>query len=247
MLLRFTDTSAPGHLGPKTLRHLYLVPKCPGHFGTGAEVSSDTSPTLYRNVSRHFWKVWQANSRRIGLIRVHADPRAQDRVQLLRHITPVAQHSSVDVTSGTTVAGRLAGVVAPGLWQRDACRSTRHWATRNRLQSVMNAAARLVCSARKYEHITTLLCDLHWLRVPERIRVTLNSLFSSFDVCMVWLRRTWRASYVVWRTWIQERGCDLRRRLPFVTPSSCRTTIGDRAFFVAAPRAWNTLPSSVTV
>jgi len=35
---------------------------------------------------------------------------------------------------------------------------------------VMNAAARLVCSARKYEHITPLLCDLHWLRVPERGR-----------------------------------------------------------------------------
>jgi len=32
-----------GHFGPKTLRHLYLVPKCPGHFGTGAEVSEDTS------------------------------------------------------------------------------------------------------------------------------------------------------------------------------------------------------------
>ena len=31
---------------------------------------------------------------------------------------------------------------------------------------------------------------------------------------MVRLRCTWRASYVVWRTWIQERGCDLRRRLP---------------------------------
>jgi len=31
-----------------------------------------------------------------------------------------------------------------------------------------------------------------------------------------------------------------------VTPSSCRTTIGVCAFFVAAPHAWNTLPSSVT-
>ena len=56
--------------------------------------------------------------------RVHADPRVQDRVQLLRRTTPVAQHSAVDVTSGTTVAGRLAGAVAPGLWQRDARRST---------------------------------------------------------------------------------------------------------------------------
>jgi len=38
---------------------------------------------------------------------------------------PIAQHASVDVTSATTVAGRLAGVVAPGLWQCDARRSTR--------------------------------------------------------------------------------------------------------------------------
>jgi len=37
---------------------------------------------------------------------------------------------------------------------------------RLQLQSVMNAAAQLVCSARKYEHITPLLHDLHWL--PER-------------------------------------------------------------------------------
>ena len=33
----------------------------------------------------------------------------------------------------------------------------------DRLQSVLNAAARLVCSARKYDHITPLLRDLHWL------------------------------------------------------------------------------------
>ena len=38
-----------------------------------------------------------------------------------------------------------------------------------RLQSVFNAAARLVFSARKSEHITPLLRELHWLKVPERI------------------------------------------------------------------------------
>jgi len=58
------------------------------------------------------------------LRRVRADPRVQDHVQLLRRTMPVAQHSSVDVISGTTVAGRLAGVVVPGLWQRDARLST---------------------------------------------------------------------------------------------------------------------------
>jgi len=41
-----------------------------------------------------------------------------------------------------------------------------HWL--DHLQSVLNAVARLVCYAQKYNHITHLLRDLHWLRVPEK-------------------------------------------------------------------------------
>jgi len=43
----------------------------------------------------------------------------------------------------------------------------------NRLQAVINAAARLICSARKSEHITSILMDLHWLRIQERIQYIL--------------------------------------------------------------------------
>jgi len=43
----------------------------------------------------------------------------------------------------------------------------------NWLQSALNAAARLVCSARKSEHITPLLRELPWLLVPERIQFRL--------------------------------------------------------------------------
>jgi len=39
----------------------------------------------------------------------------------------------------------------------------------NRLQSVLNAAEHLVCNACKYDHVTHLLQDLHWLRFLERI------------------------------------------------------------------------------
>jgi len=39
----------------------------------------------------------------------------------------------------------------------------------DRLQSVINAAARLVLSGRKYDHITLLLRELHWLSYPWRI------------------------------------------------------------------------------
>ena len=38
-----------------------------------------------------------------------------------------------------------------------------------RLQSVLNAAARLAFPARKFDHTTPLLCELHWLKVPERV------------------------------------------------------------------------------
>ena len=43
----------------------------------------------------------------------------------------------------------------------------------SRLQSVLNAAARLICSARKSEHIAPLLWELHWLRIFERIQFRL--------------------------------------------------------------------------
>ena len=38
-----------------------------------------------------------------------------------------------------------------------------------RLQSVQNAAARLIFNLRRCDHITDTLINLHWLRVPERI------------------------------------------------------------------------------
>ncbi|HSN23899.1 MAG TPA: reverse transcriptase family protein, partial [Methylomicrobium sp.] len=46
----------------------------------------------------------------------------------------------------------------------------------NRLQSVLNAAAKLIYFARKYDHVTPLLQELHWLRVQERITFCLATL-----------------------------------------------------------------------
>jgi len=39
----------------------------------------------------------------------------------------------------------------------------------DRLQSVLNAATRLIYRSRKFYHVTSLLHDLHWLRISERI------------------------------------------------------------------------------
>ena len=38
-----------------------------------------------------------------------------------------------------------------------------------RLQSVQNAAARLMCKLRRFDHIADALVSLHWLRISERI------------------------------------------------------------------------------
>ena len=46
----------------------------------------------------------------------------------------------------------------------------------DRLQSVLNEAARLVCNSRNYDHISPLLRELHWLCVPERIKFYLAIL-----------------------------------------------------------------------
>jgi len=46
----------------------------------------------------------------------------------------------------------------------------------NRLQSVLNAVARLVYSARRSEHVSPLLPDLHRIRVPQRIEFRLAVL-----------------------------------------------------------------------
>jgi len=58
----------------------------------------------------------------------------------------------------------------------DYCNSVMAGASSTQLrrqQSVFNTTARLVCSASKYESLTGLLRQLHWLKVPERINFRL--------------------------------------------------------------------------
>jgi len=97
-----------------------------------------------------------------------------------------------------------------------------------RLQSVFNAAARLVFSARKSEHITPLLRELHWLKVPERNQFRLCLLAYH---CLIGTAPSYLAE-------ILHLTADVgsRRRLrsastsTLVIPSTqCTTLMGDRA------------------
>ena len=109
----------------------------------------------------------------------------------------------------------------------------------DRLQSVMNAAARLVYAARKYDHVTPLLRDLHWLCVPERIdyRLAVLAFRCQHGLAPGYL------SVDIHRVADDES----RRRLRSAStsklhvPKTKNKTIGDRAFPVAAARVWNSL------
>lgn len=109
---------------------------------------------------------------------------------------------------------------------------------------MLNAAARLVCSARKYDHITPLLRDLHWLRIPERIDFRLSVLVYR---CQHGQAPSYLADQLQ-----RVADVDSRRRLrssstaQLIVPVTKHVTIGDRAFPVAAAHAWNSLSPSVT-
>jgi hypothetical protein len=112
-----------------------------------------------------------------------------------------------------------------------------------KLQAVMNSAARLIFNVRKRDHITPLLKELNWLKVPERISYKLAVL--TFQ-CL-------HGSAPLYLSESLRRVCDepSRRRLrssstPALLVPSTRTLAGERAFPIAAARVWNSLPSDVT-
>jgi len=104
---------------------------------------------------------------------------------------------------------------------------------------VMNSSARLVFSASRYDRITPLLTQLHWLKMPVRIKFKLAVLAYR---C---LHQT--APPYLAEEFYQSCADEARQRLRSastsspVVPRTRLSTIGDRAFPVAASRLENTL------
>jgi len=55
----------------------------------------------------------------------------------------------------------------------------------HQLQSVLNATTRLIHRSSRYEHVTPMLRDLHWLRSPECINFKLAVLIYRCLLCLV--------------------------------------------------------------
>ncbi|XP_060773433.1 uncharacterized protein LOC132883614 isoform X2 [Neoarius graeffei] len=110
-----------------------------------------------------------------------------------------------------------------------------------KLQYVQNSAAQLLTRSPSREHITPVLRQLHWFPIKQRVH---------FKILLI----TYKAlnnlapSYLTDLLHRHSPTCRLRSAdanlLTPITTSKYRT-LGDRAFAIAAPTLWNSLPLAI--
>ena len=111
----------------------------------------------------------------------------------------------------------------------------------NRIQAVQNAAVRLVAGASRFDHVTPLLRERHWL--PVHLRVVYKMAVIVYK-CLAATSADYLTALTrppVSTTTLRLRSADTR----CLHVPRTRTGYGDRAFSVAGPRLWNSLPDSV--
>ena len=105
------------------------------------------------------------------------------------------------------------------------------------MQRVLNSAARVVCRRSRFDRITPLLRELHWL--PVRARVNYKILTLAHKV--VNGGGPGYLSSFLQPTVGRTRSTTFRS----LQAKRTRTKFGDRSFSACAPRLWNNLPLSL--
>ena len=113
-----------------------------------------------------------------------------------------------------------------------------------RLQSVLNAAARLISNRRKFDHITPVLRDqLHWLHIRQRIDFKIS--------VFVYNALHGRGPTYLSRTCNPVREVGARAHLrsairgDLTVPRTRTRRYGPRSFRVSGPVLWNSLPEDI--
>lgn len=107
----------------------------------------------------------------------------------------------------------------------------------SRLQSIQNAAARILTGSRKYDHITPVLRSLHWLPVQQRIKFkSLVIVYKTVNGMSPGYLQELLQPYVPPRN-LRSQSCHLLT-VPFTNSNLVMT----RAFSYYGPRLWNELP-----
>ena len=111
----------------------------------------------------------------------------------------------------------------------------------SQLQRVQNASAKLIKKARKYDHVSPLLADLHWL--PVNHRITYKVLLLTFKAL-----NNKGPSYLKDLFTFYHPSRNLRSSMDDLTLNTPKTrliTFGDRSFSAVAVTEWNKLPLQI--
>ena len=112
----------------------------------------------------------------------------------------------------------------------------------NRLQSIQNAAARLISGTNiyEYDHITPILKNLHWLPVKARIdfKILLITYKILYGYCPIYLNNL---IYLLHSSYnLRSTSTNLLRQ-----PRYLRKHYGNRILSYSAPWLWNSLPLNI--
>ncbi|XP_061132389.1 uncharacterized protein LOC133152633 [Syngnathus typhle] len=108
------------------------------------------------------------------------------------------------------------------------------------LQLVQNAAARLLSRTRKFDHITPILANLHWL--PVHLRCDFKVLLLTYK-SLHGLAPSYLVDLVV--PYVPLRNLRSQNATLLATPRAKKMSAGSKAFSIWAPELWNALPMDI--
>jgi len=108
----------------------------------------------------------------------------------------------------------------------------------HKLQSVQNATARLITGTWRHDHITPVLCELHWLPIQECVKFKVACLVrhSLFGQAPLYLSED---CFLVSDS--TRRPLQSANVLNCVVPRTLSSYV-DRSFAASGPRLWNSVP-----
>ena len=109
-----------------------------------------------------------------------------------------------------------------------------------KLQKVQNTAARILTRTPKFEHISQIIRDLHWLPVEQRI--TFKILLLTYK-CLNNLAPQYLSELL--HKYHPPRALRSADNLNLTVPATRLKTYGDRSFSKCAPTLWNPLPLNI--
>ena len=104
----------------------------------------------------------------------------------------------------------------------------------NKLQSVQNAAIRLIFGRFKFDRkpISNLFMDVHWLKIPERI---------IFKICLIVHKCIWTTAPES----VKSMTVIANTRTFLLVEKKFKGVFGQRAFSRCGPKLWNNLPQPI--